>query len=201
MANGNRVPTGTQPLGALEDYEVADGEPDIRGWRVRGAEGTDLGRVDELLVDTDALRVRFLEVSGKDGSQLIPVDEVQLDRDSKHVLLGGAAIGRPSSRAGRDAGGARVERMEEELAVGKRSVQAGELAIRKRVSTGHVRKQVPLSHDEVTVERRPVHEVRASAADMRDQDIRVPLRAEEAVVEKRPVVKEEIREPRDDRGR
>lgn len=43
-------------LGELDDCEIADGEPDIRGWDVKGADGRMLGEVADLLVDTGAIR-------------------------------------------------------------------------------------------------------------------------------------------------
>ena len=85
-----------------------------------------------------------------------------------------------------------VTRSEEELAIGKRTVQAGEVAVHKTVETEHVREQVPVTREEVTVERRPVNEVRADAAEIGAQEIRVPVTREEAVADKRAVVKEEI---------
>ncbi|HYD53970.1 MAG TPA: YsnF/AvaK domain-containing protein [Gemmatimonadaceae bacterium] len=85
-----------------------------------------------------------------------------------------------------------VTRSEEELAIGKRSVDAGAVNVSKTVETEHVREEVPLMREEITVERRPVNEVRAGAAEIGAQEIRVPVRQEEAVAEKRAVVKEEI---------
>ena len=82
---------------------------------------------------------------------------------------------------------------EEELAVGKRTVQAGAVDVQKRVETERVSESVPLKREEVTVERRPVADGQlASNATFQEEHIRVPIREEEAVVEKRPVVKEEI---------
>ena len=82
---------------------------------------------------------------------------------------------------------------EEELAVGKRTVQAGEVNVQKRVETDRASETVPVTREEVTVERRPVTDGRlASDADFSEEHIRVPVREEEVVAEKRPVVKEEI---------
>jgi len=50
------------PLGALRDFEVAEGYPDIRGWRVESADGREVGKVHELLVDIDNMRTRYLDV-------------------------------------------------------------------------------------------------------------------------------------------
>lgn len=87
----------------------------------------------------------------------------------------------------------RITRSEEELVIGKREVQAGEVGLRKTVETERVSEKVPLMHEEVEVER---HAVNADSADrgveIGEQEIRVPLMAEEAVVNKRVVPKEEI---------
>jgi uncharacterized protein (TIGR02271 family) len=82
---------------------------------------------------------------------------------------------------------------EEQLAVGKRQVPAGEVGVRKNVETRHVEQEVPLMREEVSVERRPLS-ADAATGDIRinDGEIRVPVMREEAVVEKRLVPTEEI---------
>ena len=86
---------------------------------------------------------------------------------------------------------------EEQLAVGTREVQTGEVGIRKEVETRHVHEEVPVRREEVDIERRPITDGytgegvdRASIGD--GEEIRIPLHAEEAVVEKRVVPTEEI---------
>jgi uncharacterized protein (TIGR02271 family) len=83
---------------------------------------------------------------------------------------------------------------EEELAIGKRDVEAGEALISKRVETEHVREDVGLRREEAIVERRPVtDDMAASGVTIgENEEIRIPLHAEEAVVEKRVVPKEEL---------
>ena len=83
---------------------------------------------------------------------------------------------------------------EEELAVGKRAVNAGEVEITKRVETQRVSEPVTLRHDEVEVERRPISDgySAAGATIGESEEIRIPLQAEEAVVEKRVVPTEEV---------
>lgn len=49
-------------LDDLDDFKIAEGEPDIRGWDVRGTDGNKLGEVADLLVDTGAMKVRYIEV-------------------------------------------------------------------------------------------------------------------------------------------
>ena len=88
----------------------------------------------------------------------------------------------------------RLTLAEEQLAVGKRTVQEGEVALRKHVDTRHVEEQVELVREEVTVERRPLNADSATAdiSDIREEEIRVPVMREEAVVEKRTVPIEEV---------
>jgi uncharacterized protein (TIGR02271 family) len=82
-------------------------------------------------------------------------------------------------------------RSEEELRVGKRQQEAGEVDVKKRVETERVSKSVPVTRDEVTVERRPASGQTASGK-IGENEVRIPLMAEEAVVEKRTVPQEEV---------
>ena len=86
----------------------------------------------------------------------------------------------------------RVQRTEEELAAGTREREAGQLKVRKRVRTDREHIEVPVRHEEVSVERVPV-EGEASEAEIGDDEVVVPVTEEEVVVGKRPVVKEEVR--------
>ncbi len=88
----------------------------------------------------------------------------------------------------------RIVLAEEQLTVGKRQVSAGEVELRTTVETERVREQVQLSHDEVSIERRPLTAASASAADLTigEESISVPLTREEVVVEKRVVPVEEV---------
>lgn len=87
---------------------------------------------------------------------------------------------------------ARLTLSEEQLAVGKREREAGQVEIGKRVETEHVRQSVPVSHEEVTIERRPIDGMHAAGAEIREEHLSVPVRAEEVVAEKRVVPREEI---------
>ena len=99
----------------------------------------------------------------------------------------------PRRRAlARDEREVRVTRSEEELAIGKRAVEAGEVGVRKTVETERVRESVPVTREEVTVERRPVEAGAAADVELREDTIRVPITEEEVTVEKRVVPKEEV---------
>jgi uncharacterized protein (TIGR02271 family) len=71
-------------------------------------------------------------------------------------------------------------------------VQAGEAYLRKTVETEHVRQEVPVTHEEVTVERRPLSADAATDVTISEDEIRIPVMEEEVVTEKRVVPKEEV---------
>jgi uncharacterized protein (TIGR02271 family) len=88
----------------------------------------------------------------------------------------------------------RITLSEEQLAVGKRERAAGAVEVEKHVETRHVRENVPVTRDEVTVERRPLNGDEALRADgaFQEEHISVPLTKEEVVAEKRAVGAEEL---------
>jgi uncharacterized protein (TIGR02271 family) len=90
----------------------------------------------------------------------------------------------------------RVQRSEEELRAGTRERQAGSVNVRKRVRTDRERIDVPVRHEEVSVERVPVSG-EATGAQIGEEEVSVPVTEEEAVVEKRAVAKEEVRVRKD----
>lgn len=67
-------------LKELSGYKVADGDPDPRGWEVVAADGQRIGRVDDLIVDRDAERARYLDVRLAEGDRhvLIPAQAVRV---------------------------------------------------------------------------------------------------------------------------
>src|SRR3954467_201573 len=75
-------------------YEIVADEPDIRKWRVTNANGRVLGVVDELLVDRQLNKIRYivLDMQGKplnllSRKVLIPIGIAQLDRVDDIVIL------------------------------------------------------------------------------------------------------------------
>jgi uncharacterized protein (TIGR02271 family) len=84
-----------------------------------------------------------------------------------------------------------LTRSEEELRVGKRSVDAGSVRLRKWVETVPVQSDINLTRETVQVDREPVDQV-VSGAEIGEQTIEIPLRDEEAVVDKQVVAKERI---------
>lgn len=80
--------TPLHPLSALRGYRVVPAEPDVRGWPLVTRGGKTAARVEDLLVDTDALTVRYLVVSleGEEAPRLVPVGFLQIARDETQVV-------------------------------------------------------------------------------------------------------------------
>jgi len=82
-------------LSEMHDYEISDGEPDIKGWDVRTMTGEKVGKVEDLIVDTALMKVRYIEVkfdkllmaSGEMRHALIPIGSSRLDDDADDVLV------------------------------------------------------------------------------------------------------------------
>lgn len=87
------------PLSQLRGYRIASGALDMRGWDVYSADGRRIGDVDEVLVDTGAMQVRYLDVevekvvaTGRERHVLIPVDRARRDpRLRRAVVVEGLA--------------------------------------------------------------------------------------------------------------
>ncbi|HEX2210215.1 MAG TPA: DUF2382 domain-containing protein [Longimicrobium sp.] len=220
------------PLNQLAGYRVADGEPDIRGWDVVTGDGSRLGTVDDLLVDTRANKVRYVDVDmdGDNRHVTVPIGYARLEENRHQVLVDrlgteqlralpdyqhgaltrdyeeqvsracnlNASSATPDfyeNEAFRGGNEMRLTLNEEQLAVGKRQVEAGEVGVHRTVETQHVHESVPVRHEEAVVERRPVTDPMTAGAGRiteTDDEIRIPLHAEEVVVEKRVVPAEEL---------
>ena len=82
-------------LDDMDDYEVASGDPDPRGWDVKARDGQTVGTVKQLLVDPRAMRVRYLEVELNDGLAAsgsgqrvhVPVARARLRDDTDDVIV------------------------------------------------------------------------------------------------------------------
>lgn len=57
------------------DYEIVDGEPDIRGWKVKNEAGQLLGKVDDLLFDPESQQVRYMIIDLHDADFVIDEDK------------------------------------------------------------------------------------------------------------------------------
>ncbi|NLC58527.1 MAG: DUF2382 domain-containing protein [Armatimonadetes bacterium] len=87
----------------------------------------------------------------------------------------------------------RIPLREEEM-VARHEVHTGEVEIEKHVESEERTIEVPVTHTEVEIERRPVTGKQREhvEGEITEGEVRVPVMEEEIHVEKRPVVKEEI---------
>ncbi|MGE5432806.1 MAG: PRC-barrel domain-containing protein [Syntrophomonadaceae bacterium] len=83
-------------LSELDFFEVAKGDPDVRGWDVYGGDGVKIGEVDDLIVDPAALKVRYLDIilslENKDDELndrhfLIPIGLAVVDKKDDRVSV------------------------------------------------------------------------------------------------------------------
>lgn len=131
-------------------------------------------------------------------------DEIQLALTKRELEAptGTAALeqGSTAPGLGYDRDDIRMTRAEEELDVVKRERQAGEVRLRKDVVTETKHVDVPVTREEVHVERVPIDAPRSAApgeAGFQQESISMPVTEEEVEIRKRPVVKEEVRLRRD----
>ena len=102
---------------------------------------------------------------------------------------------------GHDTSGPNTEsamtRSEEQLQVGTQAVETGRARLRKYVVTENVTQTVPVSHEEVRVEREPITEANVDAAPdgpaISEEEHEVTLHAERPVVAKEAVPVERVR--------
>lgn len=81
-------------------FEIVDGEPDIRGWKARNAQGLEIGEIDELIFDAGTRKVRYLllDVNGKplnliSRKVLIPIGLAELHEENNDVILPTVTVG------------------------------------------------------------------------------------------------------------
>jgi photosynthetic reaction center H subunit len=95
-------PTGDSRLarvGELSDFEVAKHHPDVRGWDVVASDDRKIGDVKELVADTAAMKVRYLDIeldsdyrrSDEESRVLVPIEHARLIKDDDVVRLDAVA--------------------------------------------------------------------------------------------------------------
>ena len=209
-------------LSELDDYELVNESQDVRGWPLVDEAGNKLGTVTEFIADTDSEYVTSLVID--DGNQVAARDVnigdnvVILRGASRQAGVKGArgAVSKRTAVAGTDnkvrrgvassdvsatdsrprhgEGEIAVPVVEEQIRIGKRTVESGGVRVRSRVEEVPVEESVRLREEHVHVERRPANRpvTDADARAIKGGDIEVTERSEEAVVAKRSRVVEEV---------
>ena len=80
------------------DFEIVDGQPDIRGWDVKNDAGHKIGEVEDLIIDARQKKVRYMVVDLDDNELkvdhrkvLIPIGLAELHREDDDVIVPGVA--------------------------------------------------------------------------------------------------------------
>jgi len=199
------------------------GSSNIRkGMDVFDVDGDKIGSVDEVTGGDGYMKVKS-GLLGLGGSWYIPLELVRevrsddiylsVDKDDADRLGWDApptTTGRQGSVATRDTTVDReqtrttgrtadteaertVQLREEQLRAQKEQVQTGEVRVRKEVVSEEQTIDVPVTREEVVIERHPVEGGRPVKGEIgTDEEIRVPLREEKARATKETVVTEEI---------
>ncbi len=98
MDKDQKIRTTDAGLVRLEDlkgFRVAEGDSDIRGWEVKTPDGNTIGKVEELIVDPNESRVRYIEVNvdrnvlglDEDRHILVPIGAARLEDKGNNVLI------------------------------------------------------------------------------------------------------------------
>jgi len=142
---------------------------------------------------------RHFERGFQQGEVLVTVQAgAEAERARQTLLASGADLG-PAQNVSRAPTAAtlegedRLQLREEQLDVEKERVQTGEVRLRKEVVTEQRNIEVPVTREEVVIERHTAAgPKRAEGAIGEGEEVRIPLMEEEVRVEKTPVVREEV---------
>jgi uncharacterized protein (TIGR02271 family) len=164
------------------------------GMVVRSQDGEKLGKVRSLEGD------HFIIEKGlifKDDYSAAYEQILELrDDEIVYAALAGkkAAWGTKPAGTARSSEEVRMPVSEEQLIAEKTSRQAGTVRVKKDVIIEEKQVTVPVTHEEVHVERVPAEGARAAEPGaFKKDEISVPVMEEEVEVKKRPVVREEVR--------
>ena len=177
--------------------------------------GTDTDRTDTDLTDTDrtGMGQNVAAGTGRTDGDVTDRDRTVSDRDRDSGMDIGADSGADggadtrrgdrevTDTEGHDTSGPNTDnamtRSEEQLRVGTRSQETGRARLRKYVVTEEQTQTVPVSHEEVTIDREPITDANVgdatSGRDLSEEEHEVTLHAERPVVEKETVPVERIK--------
>ncbi|HEX8243205.1 MAG TPA: PRC and DUF2382 domain-containing protein, partial [Longimicrobium sp.] len=178
---------GLVPLDELDDFDVADGYTDIRGFEAYLPDGRKIGEVDELLVDPAARRVAAITLDlGHDGPDVgrqartqVPIEHVEIDTPTRRVLIAAAGVG----ALGMAGSGAAP-------AAGRAPDVGGGYAETSRGGAGSTEERMTLAEEELAVRK---ERMAAGAVDVHKhvetEHVResVPVMREQVTVERRPI--------------
>lgn len=181
-----------KPISQLPDWELVHKEDDIRGKTLMDESGNRIGKVDELILDTEMSRVTEIVL---DNGNRYPADRIDI-REGKPILLKQAKPQPTHRREGmREEEEKTYPLAEERLRVRRTREKVGEVDIDIEVTSHRETLKVPTSHEEVYVEEEAITPRPSDHPidERKDDVISVPVYEEEIKPEKETVITREIR--------
>jgi uncharacterized protein (TIGR02271 family) len=203
-----------------DEYDLVNSGQDCIGWTVVDQAGNKLGTVTEMLIDTDRemvdsifvdpnIRIPAADFALSDGRVIVrgilhQGELVPNEAAVKAVAAHNKNYDTPMPRTANlkhvdgvtreaDEDEITIPVIEEELRVGKRTVNRGGARIHTHVEEKPVEEQVKLKQEKVTVERRPAYRIVESAPGaFKEGTIEVTETSEIPVVDKQVRVIEEV---------
>ncbi len=204
-AQGTTAGSGTVQDGQAADYSGTVSDDEATRGTTAGDSTYSTGAVDDGSTITDTAAA-----SGAAGAGYADADSLT-DRDAgatsgtgagyDSAATGSASTGAAAGSQGYDTSGPTTDdamtRSEERLNVGAQKVQTGRARLRKYIVTEQQTVTVPVTHDEVRVEREPITDANVGAAKdgptLSEEEHEVVLTEERPVVEKETVPVERVR--------
>ncbi|RBY76537.1 photosystem reaction center subunit H [Blastococcus sp. TF02-09] len=153
---------------------------------------TDTNRTSEM--DLENTSGRSMAGTGTVGTDVAGTGRRDTDGDGVYDDVQGRAVGHDTSGPTADDA---MTRSEERLRVGTTTEEAGRARLRKYVVSENVTQTVPVTHEEVRLEREPITDANVGNAmdgpAISEEEHEVVLHAERAVVEKEAVPVERVR--------
>jgi uncharacterized protein (TIGR02271 family) len=144
-------------------------------------------------------RARYFDEALTRGGVLVTVRDSDRAQEAAQILrkdggdLGDQAAASQTTARSQQPGTRKIQLLGEVLRIHKDRVQRGEVRLRKEVVTEKQNVEVPVSREELVIERTAGGNREAgSQVGTGESDIRVPLSEERVRVEKKPVVNEEV---------
>ena len=203
-----------------DEFDLVNSGQDCMGWTVVDQAGNDIGKVTEMLIETDQMRVDSIMV---EGGVRIPAENIALQGDRRVVVRGvrdekqyaetqRTAVATTTTAqtyepAPRNTGAKNVHGVtreatedeisipiiEEQLVVGKREVERGGARVHTTMTEKPVQETINLREEKVTVERHKVDRPIDSATDaFQEGTFDVTTKTEVPVVAKEARVVEEV---------
>ena len=186
--------------GDLASREITD-DPDNTSQYEYGSSGLHHSLRD-LSVPEDRARYMNHRFGSSDRGAVVTVNAQGRESEAESILIQyGADLGQnatdydysETSSTTENQGTQNIQLLGEVLRVHKDRISRGEVRLRKEIITENQSVQVPVTREELVVERRAVDGNTAASGSIGDsEEIRIPLSEERAAVDKSTVVREEV---------